>query len=132
MVEILSKVEKLVYRIKNRTLINDMQCFLYLGILVGVRSLMYVAIGSSAIHHRQLSAMFDLLSDQVLLRPNEVIKTVDPRSVDIRSGFVEATSELKSGLNTEHRAKIEKILDMNLACDLARTLNPSYRNMSIS
>lgn len=61
-------------------------------------------------NRNQMEAIFDHLTEAVILRPNEVVRSIDPRSIDIREGYVEVRDETLPNLPKRDAVKIAKMV----------------------
>lgn len=75
-----------------------------------LKNAMTVPFNPSSTNRNQLEAIYDHLTEAVILRPNEVVRSIDQRSIDIREGYVEVREETIPSLQKDDAAKVAEIV----------------------
>jgi len=71
-------------------------------------------------NREQMETIYDRLTETVRLRPNEVVRSIDPKSIDIREGYVEIRQETLSILAEDDARKVASLVKSRRSGALAK------------
>jgi phosphatidylserine/phosphatidylglycerophosphate/cardiolipin synthase-like enzyme len=71
---------------------------------------MLIPLGQQLDNREQMETIYDRLTETVRLRPNEVVRSIDSRSTDIREGFVEIREDTLTNLPKEDAQKVARLV----------------------
>ena len=92
---------------------------------------MLIPLAQRMNNREQMETIYDRLTEAVRLRPNEVVRSIDPKSIDIRDGYVEVRQETLTNLAGGAARKVAKIVKSRRAGVPVEIIPPTDRKPSV-
>tara|TARA_R110002124_G_C8973280_1_gene515527 strand:+ start:4002 stop:5648 length:1647 start_codon:yes stop_codon:yes gene_type:complete len=88
---------------------------------------MLIPLARQLNNREQMDTIYDRLTETVRLRPNEVVRSVDPKSIDIREGYIEIRQETLANLPENEARAVAALVKLRRSGESPRAQPKSER-----